>query len=138
MKLYVQTDETGRILLATPRFMELDEGEIIDQDVTGMIEVDFPGDFDTDYLHEYILVNGEIVYDPSPETIDSNIAEVERKKREKLISDLQEANVIETISDINDGLIEVADLTADNEVSNAEIRDALIELADMVASLMEV
>ena len=39
--------------------------------------------------------------------------------------------------ELQDGLIEVADMAANNEVSASDIQDALVELASMITEIME-
>lgn len=77
-------------------------------------------------LNDFVILDGEAVFDPT----DESTAEWEERQAAE--------HLPETVNDIQDGLIEVANIAAENEVSNAEIMDALIELADMVSSLTEV
>lgn len=88
-------------------------------------------------------VNKFAWYDDDYETVEvwheytaeelARIAEAEAEaEKQKQIEALPEA-----VSDIQDALVEVAEMTANNEVSMADVQDALVELAGMVSSLLE-
>lgn len=89
--------------------------------------------YNGDYIHvnerngvkDFVIRNGEAVFEPT----DESTAEWEERQAAE--------HLPEIVNDIQDGLIEVADIAADNKVSNAEIVDAVIELAGIVAGMME-
>lgn len=54
--MYVMTDETGRIGATTS----------VKEYAEGMIEFEFPDDFNFDLQSDYRIVDGELVYDPLP------------------------------------------------------------------------
>lgn len=86
-----------------------------------------------DYIHvnerngvqDFVIRDGQAVFEPTDEST------MEWEERQ------ENAALPETVRDIQFGLIEVAGIAAENEVSNDEIRDAVIELAGIVAEMME-
>lgn len=73
--MYVQTDETGRIL-ATTEFEEYASDD--------MTEFDFPEGFDFNAQSEYRVVDGELVHDPPEPTEEETAAREEAERDEQV------------------------------------------------------
>lgn len=70
MTHFVQVDGNGRINATTPH---------IEYAGTEMFAFTFPDDFDFSLQNEYRIVEGELIHDPLPEPVDSQITELKRK-----------------------------------------------------------
>lgn len=67
--MYVQTDDTGRIVATTP----------YEEFADGMEQFDLPEDFDFAAQNEYRIQDGELVHDPLPEPPESRIEALKAK-----------------------------------------------------------
>ena len=93
MTHFVQTDETGRILVTTPH------AEFAGPE---MFEFEFPDDFDFSQQNAYRIVDGELVNDPLPEPVGNQIAALKTKLAETdyVVTKVSEAMVVgEALSD---------------------------------------
>ena len=75
MAHFVQTDDTGRILVTT---------DTIDYAGTEMYGFTFPDDFDFSIQDEYRIVDGGLVHDPLPPTEEKLAAQEEAQRREQM------------------------------------------------------
>lgn len=67
--MWIQTDETGRILASTD----------VEEFAIGMTEFEFPEGFDFNTQDEYRIVDGELVHDPKAPSAEQQIEELKRK-----------------------------------------------------------
>lgn len=70
--MWIQTDETGRILASTD----------VEEYAIGMTEFDFPDDFDFVTQDDYRIVDGELVHDPRPLDPEIEISNLKSKLAE--------------------------------------------------------
>lgn len=134
--MFIQIDNENRVVGVMEKFFKRFNGkeeELVEQDTTGFFEVDCGMDiFNEQPFDNFIYVDGDFVHSERDIHIEQREANEAFEEREEMLNELPT-----TLSDIQDGLIEVAEMTADNEVSMSDVQDALVELADMVSSLLE-
>lgn len=70
--MWIQTDETGRILASTD----------VEEYAIGMTEFDFPDDFDFVTQDDYRIVDGKLVHDPRPLDPEIEISNLKTKLAE--------------------------------------------------------
>lgn len=71
MKMFVDTDDTGRILSTT----SADEYD----GVIDLQKVEFPDDFEFCGQYEYRVVDGQLVHDPLPDPPETRIAKLKQQ-----------------------------------------------------------
>lgn len=74
MVCFVDTDDTGRILVSTDQ----------EQYAEGMTEFTFPDDFDFSVQYEYRIQNGELIHDPLPPSEEEIAAQTEFQRQSQL------------------------------------------------------
>lgn len=133
MDWLVHIDNDGRIDGKKPKYLQdteldIETGEYIDVERPNFTELDeelgwFEWPFDEpipDGFWEYGIIDGKLVHvgqrPPTPE--------------EQRASDVKEA--IDDLPEIQEGLIEVAGMSADHETSISDLEDAIIELAALI------
>lgn len=104
--MYFKADETGRVYMAA------------EQQWGGMTFVEPPADFNEHRLNDYMLVNGELVYDPLPEPTP-------------------EPSQDEQIDMLNEAVADMSEVVSNNAIDSADMADAIAELSEMVSQLME-
>lgn len=118
MKCWIQTEEDGRIVATLP----LDTPFPTD----GYREFILPDKLDHP-IDDYRVSGGELVFDERPVNKKAREAIEAAKKRDSFI-----AGAPEQVSTIEDGLMEVAEISSTNETSIEDLTDAIMELAAMI------
>lgn len=133
MSFYIHTDDSGRIDGVMPSTVTVREydGETMEvvevekQNVTegdielGWFEWSFDGDPPENY-YEFGIVDGELV----------NIGTRAPSDEELRASEVNEAH--DDLPEIQEGLMEVARMSADHETSIEDLENAIIELAALI------
>lgn len=133
MRYYVHTDEDGRIDGTMPEF---NVNYSIDESTGESVEVETPnvteGDIELGWFEwpfedpipegfwDYGIVDGKLV----------NLGPKPPSEEQLRAAEVAEAH--DELPEIQAGLLEVAEMTANNEVSLEEVVDALMELAALI------
>ena len=118
MKCYIQTTEEGRIVGVMP----FDTPYPTD----GYREFILPDGLEHEY-NDYLVVNNEIVYNEAPERAAARIEREAMAARDSFIT-----GAPEQVSNLEDGLMDVANLSSTNETDIEDLTNAIMELAAMI------
>ena len=118
MKCWIQTESDGRIVATMP------------------IDTPFPTDGYREFIlpdklnhpiDDYRVVDGELVFDERAINKEFREANEAAKQRNSFIE-----GAPEQVSNLEDGLMDVAEISSTNETSIEDLTDAIMELAAMI------
>lgn len=134
MQIYIRTDEQGFVTMAMPESVELPDGKTLHQNVEGMTAVEW--DKDITAIHDYRLVDGELILDETRKTEREEAAAAEQKAQQQR----QEVfdNLPETLADTDQAVCELYETTQAQDATIAEQDAAICELYEMITPSEEV
>lgn len=129
MKIFVSVDDEGYVSCAMEQFFH-NGVDLVEQDVSGMIEVDYNGDILD--IHDYRLVDGSLIHDDSrKKEAEAEAAEAEEKLRKNAEfyagAPSRVLSLENTSLDHDDAIICICDLVSDMQLNFDEALIAIYE-----------